>query len=230
MNQKSPRLPWSFRDLGGLLFPQRCPVCDKALPFGPRHKAPLETAPDPFFHPACLQKLHRAEPPAPGEPLALLDYDETARFSIARFKYHGRQDFAAGYGRLWAKELGPTLLALKPEALIPVPIHRSRLVSRGYNQASLLAWELEKWLKIPCREDIIIRAKHTGAQKALGRRERLSNMENAFRPVKKAEGIHCALIVDDIYTTGSTAHSLERALKEAGVERVFVTTLARAGH
>ena len=55
-------------------------------------------------------------------------------------------------------------------------------------------------------------------------------MKNAFRPVKKAEGIDCALIVDDIYTTGSTAHSLEKALTEAGVDRVFVTTLARAGN
>lgn len=240
---KHPALPWAFRDLAGILFPQRCPVCDEPLAFGPRYHAPLSLQADPFFHPPCLAKLKIIPPSrslaAAPEPrnhawsfegvFPLLHYNEAARFSVARFKYHGRQDFAIAYGRLMARHLGDTLRALQADSLVPVPIHRSRLCSRGFNQAALLAWELERHLGIPCREDLVSRVKHTDAQKELGRRERLQNMQNAFRLKKLPRDIRRIIIVDDIFTTGSTVESLSQVLKEGGATHIFVTTLCLAG-
>ena len=254
MPKKNPRISWSLRDLVGLVFPQRCPVCDKPLPFCPRTKAPLSAAgPDPFFHKDCFQRLAFTEDPyclrcgAPlhsGETeycsrcqryifsftqnLPLLLYNEAARFSVAHFKYHGRQEFALPYARIWISRRGGELAAIRPDVLIPVPIHRSRLLKRGYNQAALFAYELEKFSGIPCREDILIRSKHTGAQKELGRKERLANMENAFRLKNRPEGIQCVVLVDDIFTTGSTLESCSRVLKSAGVKRIYALTLCIA--
>ena len=251
--EKSARIPWAFRDLAGIFFPQRCPVCDKALPFGPRSKAPLGTQPDPFFHEACLSRLVFIQDPyclRCGRPLSdegaeycpacrkrtwtfkqnlpLLLYNDAARFSISHFKYHGRQEFALPYARLFMERHGEELGALHAEALIPVPIHKSRLRKRGYNQAALLAYELEKLSGIPCREDILIRSKHTGAQKELNRKERLSNMQNAFRLKTKPEGIQTVILVDDIFTTGSTLESCSRVLKKAGIRQIYTITLSIA--
>ena len=175
------------------------------------------------YCPDCRKRQFRFE-----RNLPLLAYNETARFSVTQFKYHGRQEYAKAYARLWMSRRGEELLSLKPDCLLPVPIHRSRLRRRGYNQAALFAYELEKLSGIPCRSDLIIRAKHTGAQKELGPLERLANMENAFRLLKKPEGIHCAVLVDDIYTTGSTAESCARLLSTAGIGRILVLTLCIA--
>ncbi len=251
---KPARVPWALRDIAGLVFPQRCPVCDRPLPFGPRTTAPLSASgTDPFFHPDCFRKLSIAGeryclrcgcPLQENETeycrscrtasfsfirnLPLLLYNEAARASVAYFKYRGRQEYALPYARLWMGFRGEELTAVKPDVLIPVPIHRSRLRKRGYNQAALFAYELEKLSGIPCREDILIRSKHTGAQKELGRKERLANMENAFRLKNSPEGIHCAVLVDDIFTTGSTLESCSRVLKAAGVERIYTLTLCVA--
>ena len=116
-----------------------------------------------------------------------------------------------------------------PQYLIPVPIHSSRLRKRGYNQASLFAYALEKISGVPCREDFIIRQKHTGAQKDLGPAERLLNMENAFRIKNLPKDTKRVMIVDDIYTTGSTLESISRLLSEAGVRDIYAATICVVG-
>ena len=247
---------WHPGDFGSLLFPQRCPLCDGALSFSPRLNAPLPRPfePDVWVHPACHSRLKWIRDPACmrcGRPVdsdrtvfcrdclrrtfhfesntALWVYDGITRGSVARFKYHGRQQYAVYYARaLWAAHAA-RILAMHAGAILPVPIHRSRLRKRGYNQAALIAWELEKLSGIPCREDILIRSKHTGAQKELGPAERLRNMEDAFRIRSLPEGLDTILLVDDIYTTGSTLEAMSRVLKAAGVSRIFCLTLCIAG-
>ena len=85
--------------------------------------------------------------------------------------------------------------------------------------------QLEKLTGIPCREDLVIRTKHTGAQKDLGPAERLRNMENAFRLTSPPAGITRALLIDDIYTTGSTLDTLSRLLSDAGIPEIYTATL-----
>ncbi len=111
------------------------------------------------------------------------------------------------------------------KVLIPVPIHKNRYKSRGYNQAELIAKELEKIAKLPTQNRWLIRVKDTLPQKELSDKERRGNLLQAFRVNKKGLELNqipkCVILIDDIYTTGSTLEACAMALKEAGVQRVY---------
>ena len=104
---------------------------------------------------------------------------------------------------------------------MPVPLHRERLLKRGYNQAQVLADSLAEKTGIPAVSGAVIRRKNTAAQKLLGSRERRKNLEQAFAPGKDIRAWKRALIVDDIFTTGSTVDAVAKVLKDWGTERVF---------
>ena len=102
-----------------------------------------------------------------------------------------------------------------------MPLHRERLLKRGYNQAQVLADSLAEKTGIPAVSGAVIRRKNTAAQKLLGSRERRKNLEQAFAPGKDIRAWKRALIVDDIFTTGSTVDAVAKVLKDWGTERVF---------
>ena len=108
-----------------------------------------------------------------------------------------------------------------PQVLIPVPIHRERLLKRGYNQAQVLADRLGELLDVPVAADAVIRRKKTAAQKSLDSHERRKNLAMAFAPGKGIRPWKRALILDDIFTTGSTVDAVAGVLKAAGAERVY---------
>jgi len=153
-----------------------------------------------------------------GHPLDLLE---------ARFKF--RADLAAG--RVLADllveraRLDPPPM---PDAIVPVPLHRTRLRARGYNQALELARPLARAFGVPLRHDVLLRARATDAQSALDARARRRNVRGAF---VLADGVpvpaHVALF-DDVMTTGATLREAALTLRRAGVARVDVWVLARA--
>ena len=162
-----------------LLFPRRCPVCDGVLRFRKE-----------YICPECLEKIKFIREPACmkcGKGLreeaeycydcarkkhlyiqgaALFEYGSAAS-SIYRFKYGGRQEYAVFFGRSMAVMLGERMRRWRVQALVPVPIHVSRLRKRGYNQAQLLAEVISSYTGIPVRTDIIARQKKTAPQKEL---------------------------------------------------------------
>jgi ComF family protein len=146
---------------------------------------------------------------------------------LPRFKFH--HDLAAG--RLLSHlMLEACATAPRPDALIPVPLHRKRLRSRGYDQALELAKPLARALSLPLRTDLLRRQRATSAQSSLHASERRENLRGAFlmgptamsRPLPR----HVALI-DDVMTTGATLHAAAQALAEAGVRRIDAWTCAR---
>jgi ComF family protein len=114
-----------------------------------------------------------------------------------------------------------------PQALLPVPLHRKRLMERGFNQALELARELAALASIPVLADRCVRLRHTAAQSGLEARHRRRNVRGVFR-VKSLEGLRHVAIVDDVVTTGSTVTELARALRRGGIEAVEVWAAARA--
>ena len=114
----------------------------------------------------------------------------------------------------------------KPGALIPVPLHRSRLRQRGFNQATELAAPLARRFKLPLLPHSLKRIRATVAQSELNARLRTSNVRNAFAVTGTELPSHVAL-VDDVITTGSTIYECARILQRAGVKRVDVWALAR---
>lgn len=116
----------------------------------------------------------------------------------------------------------------RPDCLLPVPMARKRLRERGYNQALMLTRWLSSDLNLPHDEHLLLRPHDTVAQQALDAKTRKRNLLGAFAlaPGAQVQGRHFAL-VDDVLTTGATAHSLAQLLMNAGARQVDVYCLAR---
>lgn len=160
---------------------------------------------------------------------ALFVYDTVMRESIAGFKFNGKKEYADFYIEEMIRVLGSYIKHISPELLIPVPIHKSRRVKRGFNQAELIADKLSICLGIKCMPGLLERYKNTVPQKELNNKERLKNLETAFRinedVYKKATGITKVMIVDDIYTTGSTMEICSKLLLAYGINEVYFICL-----
>lgn len=222
------------------IFPRRCPVCEKiVMPKGelicPGCRAALSYVRRPVcmccgkeiaseteeYCPDCAKKRRSFE-----RGIALLNYNEAARASLAAVKYHNKREYLDFYAAEMAKRLGPAVRRMGVQALVPVPVHPERLRTRGFNQAAELSRRLGKRLGIPNEERILFRTKKTLPQKDLGPAERLKNLEQAFGAGSVPAGLKAVLLVDDIYTTGSTVEACARALRRAGVRRVCFAVIA----
>jgi len=202
-----------------------CAACFGELPCNrrpcPRCAAPLPPDAEDRLCGNCLKSL-----PAWDEAKSPLTYAYPLDRLIQRFKFDG--DLPVG--RLLAGLLADYLAAggERPDCIIPVPLHPSRLKERGFNQATELARPVGKRLKIPVRLDICARVRSTDVQSKLDAAERKKNLRDAFAVKKAVEGKHIA-ILDDVVTTGTTVEALTRALKDAGAAKVSVWCVARAG-
>ena len=222
-------------DVAGLLFPRRCPVC---------HEAAEE--PEELACRICRTRLPYVREPSCrkcGKPLlsdekeycqdcarkrhvflqgkAPFVYDQVMRESITRYKYGGRREYAAFYAEEILRKCAREAVFWKGDVLVPVPLHWSRKRKRGYNQAALLARELSKRCGIPADETLLRRVRRTRAQKDLNDQERLANLKGAFSVPKGSISYRNIILVDDIYTTGSTIDEAARVLKENGAQTVF---------
>lgn len=186
----------------------------------------------------CAECLRH--PPPWDQAVAALVYEYPIDHLVRRFKFH--KDLACG--RLLAEELAravkarlaealpasppaslPNLTDPHPDLLVPVPLHFLRRWKRAYNQAELIAHELQRQCGIPLNSKVLKRVQATAAQSGLDRKARLKNLRNAFRCLP-LDGAHVALI-DDVLTTGATLQECARALKKAGARKVSVWVVAR---
>lgn len=227
---------WWIREL---LFPRRCPVCDK--PVKPAGKLICDSCRKKLRYVSrvhcmkcgkslpdeeteycrdCRKKSHSYR-----QGKSLYEYRSIAD-SIYRFKYGKRREYAEFFGREMAEHFADTIKQWHAQALVPVPIHASRKKERGYNQAELLAKELGRCLGIPVRDDLIVRCKKTIPQKELKGVERQNNLKKAFKIVRNDVKLSTIIIIDDIYTTGSTVDEMAEMLKRTGINTVYVLTLA----
>ena len=114
------------------------------------------------------------------------------------------------------------------DIIIPVPIHKKRKHRRGYNQTELVAKEISHQLKIKMGKDVLIKNINTKAQSELSKKERNDNIKGAFK-VQNLQKIigKKILLIDDIYTTGSTANECRKILKLAGAKNIGILTIAK---
>ena len=158
---------------------------------------------------------------------AIFIYNDVIAKTIHGLKYGGRKECLETFGQL-KKEADPCLDLFQPDIIMPVPLHAKRLRQRGFNQSLLLAriFFPEQKEKIDC--DTLIRCLDTTPQTTLRGEERRKNMANAFRvmDLEKVKGKKI-MIIDDVFTTGTTVNECSRTLKNAGAREIQVLTLAR---
>lgn len=146
--------------------------------------------------------------------------------ALYRLKYHNRRHF----GKVFAEELAGCYCRQLEKwnigVIIPIPLHRSRKKSRGFNQAETIARRLSELTGIPVRADVLFRVKRTLPQKVLGKRQRQGNLTGAF--AVSGRWIPCGnvLLIDDIYTTGTTLEKAAKMLRKAGVQNVYFLTVS----
>lgn len=158
----------------------------------------------------------------------LFVYQGPVKNTMYRFKYSNRREYAAFFGRMvervhgrWIQEHGIT-------CIVPVPMYPGKERKRGYNQASLLAREISKCTGIPAEFNLVTRSVNTAPLKLMDEDTRKKTLVKAFSVNrKKLEEHHYdrILVVDDIYTTGTTISAIAAALKRAGVLQVYGLTI-----
>ena len=218
-----------------LLCPPRCPVCDG-----------VTDVLTPQIHQACRRMLPVCTEPrcvVCGRGLvsdrdlicrdcagmqhsfvqgrALWYYSGAAKQSLYRYKFANRRQYASFYALEMLRAMGGWLMSRRANALIPVPVSAKKLRARGYNQSALLARALSCHTGIPVREDILKRRSGFRAQKELSRQMRRMNLQRAFYTEDCGNIPGIVILIDDIYTTGSTLDAASEALKRAGVQTIY---------
>lgn len=167
----------------------------------------------------CIQT-----PPSFDRCFCTFAYEDPIAEIVQQFKYAEKPKLAVPLANLLAQEILDNEIAL-PDLLIPVPMHLSKLRSRGYNQSLLLTRQLSLLLSIPYRTDIIVKVKRTPAQATMSLKQRKRNLRGSFAAERTID-LKKVAIVDDVFTTGSTAEEIAKILKRIGVDYVQIWGVA----
>ncbi|MCR5608272.1 MAG: ComF family protein [Lachnospiraceae bacterium] len=229
--------------ISSLIYPRRCPVCTDIV--YPKDKYCCDRCKNVFKKiegPRCL----KCSRPVENEVIeycydcqrlefsyergfSIWLYDDKLKKSIIDFKYKGKKEYADYYAEEMFETLGKRIKSLNADCMIPVPIHKKKYNIRGFNQAQVIAKKLGNYLDIPVIDYALIRVINTTPQKELDNKERRKNLMKAFdikdKQIFKRDNINNVLLIDDIYTTGSTIEACTRKLKQAGVSKVYFAAL-----
>ena len=165
-----------------------------------------------------------AKPPRIQRTRSAVAYGDLSRSVAIKLKY-GRK---VALARTMARYMAPLVSKDDAPILVPVPLHRTRLWQRGFNQSALVARELAKATGLRAEDRLLRRVKRTPALKGMSLRQRRKAVAGAFDVDPSAElAGRTVVLVDDVLTTGSTANACARALKLAGAGRVELVSWAR---
>ncbi len=227
-----------------LLFPPRCLSCDVRLPYrsNPLFCGDCYTIIDFVREPLC-SCCGRHFPKAAGgnhfcslclrrkrhysSARAVVHYNDPMVHPIHSLKYNGKTAGLSSFSVL-KKSLHHLKDMEKQDVIIPVPLHKKRLRERGFNQALLLARAFFPNLKNKIKPMLLERHRYTDPQTGMDGAARRKNLKNAFR-VKYPDTIKVKniLLIDDVFTTGTTVNECSKTLKRAGAKDIQVLTLAR---
>ena len=230
------------------VLPPRCPVSGDIVQenafISPESWARLRFITYPFCESCGIPFGHTAEPSAPNcagllcltclsyppqfdTARAPLVYNDDSRKIVLAFKYGDQQQCALTMTRFMARCVSDPA---RYDAVIPVPLHRGRLIRRRFNQSAVLARHIGRMLHIPYRPDYLVRTRATPQQKQKNYKQRRKNVRSAFAvPDLRSTEIKNAqlLLIDDVFSTGATVNECSKTLKKEGAERIDVLTFAQ---
>ena len=205
-----------------LLFPEKCVLCGQIL-----RKEQLDLCGKcRIDQPECA--VSREKYPYLDSWIALWDYRDNVRRSLLKYKFYGRRNYAAAYGRLLSMKL------LREERtgvdlITWIPISQKRLKKRGFDQVELLAQKVSQELQIPAMALLWKKRDNPQQSRIVGNAQRRANVLGAYEAIHR-ESIQgkSILLLDDILTTGATAGECARILLEAGAKEVHFAAVAAA--
>lgn len=210
---------------GKIIVQEICDSCKEKVSYikEPRCKKcgkPIRYEEQEYCHDCQKQSFHYVQ----GRSLWI--HKGAVPWSIYQFKYHNRRI----YGKFYAKELyrvyGESIEEWGIDLIVPVPLHWRRRRKRGYNQAEIVARYLGELTGIPVDKHLVIRKKYTEPQKTLNNKERVKNLKHVFDVRKMTVRAKNILLIDDIYTTGSTIDAISKVLLEKGHNKVWFLTIS----
>lgn len=224
-------------------YPRRCPVCDEILEpelagqkihsacAGKLHLVtgatcmqcgrPLENETGEYCY-DCL-RLWQNAPIRQGKSLYL--YQGPIKETMYRFKYSNKREYADFFAEQAVEKYGDWIRSKNIQAIVPVPMYLPKQRKRGYNQAESFARALGKRLNLPVDITLVKRVKDTTPQKELNDLERKNNLKSAFQKTESIVQYSYILIVDDIYTTGSTAMAVAEELIKTNTCQIYFLSI-----
>lgn len=232
---------FGFKDnMLSFVFPDTCIVCGKPVKNTEyacsECKMKIPYLSDVFKCRTCLSFLHSAtdgvcgdcliHKPAYSRLISCVEYTKDIKKTLLAFKFYNRPDYHIGYSKLACEILERESVGF--DAVIPIPLHEKTLKLRGYNQSLLIAEKVASYFEVPCFDDLLIKAKETKRQSELKLEQRKKNIKGAFSlsAPKRIEGLHI-LLIDDIFTSGSTMREASRVLCNYA-QNITAFTVARA--
>ena len=221
-----------------LLYPSRCPICQKIEPGICRECSMLlklvqqpcccqcgkpVDMPEQELCPDCSKDQHVFS-----KGFGMLLYEGKVKDAIHRIKYQNKREYVKTFAELLARYGQRKIDLWKPEVLIPIPMYEKKQRERGYNQAELLARHLGNCWDLPVDTQILKKICDTDAQKELDRTMRRRNLRKAFEANTEKQ-YQRVMLVDDVYTTGSTIDAAAAALKKTGISEIFFAVIC-IGH
>lgn len=218
--------------LGAILdfiYPPHCVICSARMVSGSR-----------LVCSDCWQQLPRIEPGLENElppqsdfpimrALSVWRYDDDVQKIIHELKYHGKKSLALPIGQEMVQLIASNKAYREADLITPVPLHKTRFRERGFNQSQLIAKAIAAELGKPVVADAIRRVRYTRPQSKLGAEERKQNVAGAFTIVDGERlGGKTIILVDDVFTTGSTLRACAQVLHAAKASKILVITAARA--
>jgi ComF family protein len=221
-----------------ILYPRRCPLCGTVLVKGEetvcgncRKKVCLIQEPfclkcgKPLNDPReeycldCRRHRHWYE-----EGRAAFPYTGEIRESILKMKQQNQRTYAEFFGEAMSRKFLSCEKRWQIDFAAPIPLHPKKRRYRGFNQAELLLNRVSELTGVPVVKDLLKKTEETVEQKELDRKSRQKNLKKAFKISPYDVQLKRILLVDDIYTTGSTMDAAAAVLKEAGAEKIFFLT------
>lgn len=172
----------------------------------------------------CLRSRHR-HGKSFDQGRALWLYNGNIQKSVLDYKYKGMKSYTDFYAEEAVRVCGGWIRQKNLQVLIPVPLHPRKKRIRGFNQAELLAKAIGRRVEVPVKSDILLRKRWTEPQKAVSGQERRHNLAKSMEVRHFPENLRRVMLIDDIYTTGSTMEACAGILKQNGVEKVYFLTL-----
>lgn len=156
---------------------------------------------------------------------ALYLYQGAIKKSMYRFKYSNKREYADFFAEEAVEKYMSWIQKNQIDVIVPVPMYARKKKVRGYNQAESFARALSERTGIPVDDNLIKRVRDTVPQKGLSDLERKNNMKNAFQKAKSIVQYSHVLVVDDIYTTGSTVEAVAQEIKNEGDCQVYALSI-----